>query len=435
MTLDAAQKNSEVPAVRWDRRLNRAIAASDDGSRLDVGVLSVDANEVPLDKEKSRLPMASWMKRLVKRPLIRLRALASGSVLAHLDAAKVTLTGIREQNIRTQQTLGYLHTKLDAAIEDISSRADIAEQSANQRNELLVKLQDHIRLLEQQIGFLHVKADEGAVKTRPLVALEGAFAVPLADGYILLPEHEEELVLMYTGAGAAGLEPGTRRVLQTISTPGGHVIDVGASVGLHTIALARAIGPQGRIDAFEAEPRLIPYIKRTLASNGLLQVNLHNRAVGSEDGETIFNVAKTIGHSSLFQLSDESEVQEQIQVPILRLDSAIPAGTKIDLIKMDVEGAEIDVLKGSARILAESPNCMIVAECGPSHLRRIGIDINEWFKAFEAFGFDFYTIREPDGLLDRLTIDQVAMQFSLNILFFRSSSNEDRRFRKLLCPL
>ena len=103
----------------------------------------------------------------------------------------------------------------------------------------------------RDVGHLHSKADENTLKSRPLIHLGDVYGVPLADGYIFVPEGDEDLLLMFAGATSHGLEPGVRRVVQAALDPGGYAVDAGANIGMHTLAMARAVGALGQVDAFE----------------------------------------------------------------------------------------------------------------------------------------------------------------------------------------
>ncbi len=246
--------------------------------------------------------------------------------------------------------------------------------------------------------------------------------MPLRDGYLFVPEEDEGILLMYAAASPDGLEPGTRRIIQMISPLGGTAIDVGASVGLHTLALGRAIGAAGRIYAFEAEPRLERPLRRTLAANGFHQVDLQILAVGAEHGEATFHVARTIGHSSLYALGGPDAVREEVRVQLRPLDELIPPQTMVDVIKIDVEGAELDVIKGAHATITRSRDCAIIAELGPSHLERVGLSLDDWIGAFTQFGLEGYAIAEPFGTVTPIDPDWLARQHSVNILFVKPGS-------------
>lgn len=349
------------------------------------------------------------LRRAFKRPMARARDYINAPNVDRIEALERVIVDQSNRLISLQQSL---------QLELVRSQQEIVQL---QKEIAQLRVSDVIAL-KTDLGYLHAKFDENLRKSRPVIQRDNAFAVPLADGYIFIPDEEELLLLMYTGAGSDGLEPGVRRILQTIAEPGDHVIDVGASVGLHTLAMARAIGPNGRVDAFEAEPRLAPFLRRTLSVNGLSQVQLHSVAVGAEDGQTSFHVAQTIGHSSLYDLEAENLVREKIDVTVNRLDSIVDPAAGVNLIKIDVEGAELDVIRGAERLLDNARECSVVAECGPSHLKRIGVSTQDWFAEFAAHGFESYAITEPDGHLHRMTPDWVNNQESVNVLFLRSGS-------------
>ena len=91
----------------------------------------------------------------------------------------------------------------------------------------------------------------------------------LAGGYAMMPRSEPTFTLMLANAPSGGLEAGTRRVLQALIDPGMTVADVGANVGLLTLACARAVGPAGQVHAHEPEPGPRRQLEKTCALNGL----------------------------------------------------------------------------------------------------------------------------------------------------------------------
>jgi FkbM family methyltransferase len=347
----------------------------------------------------------------IKGPLLHLRNFLTSPVLGRVDGVHAVLS--------THQRL--LGQALDRT-QTMEGQLRAAEQRLESLQETVGTTAARLDKVYQSVGFLHQKADDAVVKSRPVVHLQDAYAVPLRDGYLFIPEQDEGLLLMYTGAGPDGLEPGTRRILQMITPPKGCAIDVGASVGLHTLALARSVGAGGRLFAFEAEPRLERHLRRTLSANGLHQVSLHMLAAGDKNSKATFHVAKTIGHSSLYALESDDQEREAVEVEIRRLDDVIAKDVLVDVIKIDVEGAELDVLKGAEQILQRSPECAIVAELGPSHLKRIGTPLEDWLGAFTQQGFQAFSIEEPFGNVTPADVEWLARQHSVNMLFVKAGS-------------
>lgn len=365
----------------------------------------------------------------VKGPLLHLRNFLTSPVLTRVDGVYGALltqqrmiAQIAERLEATERNLLQKGDATAAHVQQVAEGVGHLHQKEDTAATRLEKAYQFVGLLHQSVGFLHQKADDAVVKSRPVVHLQDAYAVPLRDGYLFIPQDDEGLLLMYTGAGPDGLEPGTRRILQMITPPKGCAIDVGASVGLHTLALARSIGAGGRLFAFEAEPRLERHLRRTLSANGLHQVSLHILAAGDKNSKATFHVAKTIGHSSLYALESDDQEGEAVEVEIRRLDDVIAKDVLVDVIKIDVEGAELDVLKGAEQILQRSPECAIVAELGPSHLKRIGTPLEDWLSAFTQQGFQAFSIEEPFGNVTPADVEWLARQHSVNMLFVRAGS-------------
>jgi FkbM family methyltransferase len=402
----ADDETPQLLGLRWDRKLRNAMV--DNRTHVHVPTRGPDVSRLDSYRRRIKQYLEAKAVHYLKTPLGRLREFLNVPIYARMDAIGSDQQALAKSAKSTAQSVAVLEV-------------NIQNLEVNIQN-----LEVNIQNIARDLGYLHQKLDEAAVKSRPLVRRDGAYAVPLADGYLFIPEEEEALLLMYSGAGSAGLEPGTRRILQAVVGPGGRAVDVGASVGLHTLALARAVGQTGRVDAFEAAPGLQPYLQRTLAVNGLGQVHLHNMAVGAKDGTASFQVARTIGHSSLYELGDD-EVRDQVTVQLRQLDSVSGVMAPIDLIKIDVEGAELDVIRGAKKILSGSPECVVVAEFGPSHLRRAGVSVEDWFSEFTGHGFGYYGIAEPSGNLHRVDLRWVASQHSVNILFVRPGARIEKK--------
>lgn len=310
----------------------------------------------------------------------------------------------------------FLNSPVRASLAQMEQRLDRSE----------MQQQALINRADQLIQMFGTRMDEFEVKMRPLVSLDDAYAVRLGDGYILVPKDEPAFVLMLADATTGGLEPGTRACLKRLLRPGDTAVDIGANIGLLTMACARAVGAGGRVYSFEPEKRMADLLERTLAMNGLAQVRLLRKAVSAEPGTLNFNVSRIPGHSSLFALPEQEEGHVQ-EVDVVRLDDVVPARDRVNLVKIDVEGAEMDVVKGMRRVLEDNPDIAVVAEFGISHLRRVGLTSKEWFGAFEAHGLRGFTIEEPTGGCKPADIQKLEAIESANIAFVRPGRSAEQR--------
>jgi FkbM family methyltransferase len=194
-------------------------------------------------------------------------------------------------------------------------------------------------------------------------------------------------------------------------------IDVGAHVGLLTLTGARAVGPRGRVLALEPTPAAFDLLTRAVAVNGLGELVVAKRlACGARRDRRAFYIGRVLGHSSLCALAPES-METEIEVDVEPLDELVRPGDRVDVVKLDVEGAELDVLAGMTRIIRENANLAIVAEFGHSHLLRTGISPEAWFGAFRAHGLEAYAIDELSGHCRPSGPWDLANVESINVLF------------------
>ncbi len=131
--------------------------------------------------------------------------------------------------------------------------------------------------------------------------------------------------------------------------PGDTVLDIGANIGMVTILLARLTGEEGRVHAFEPNPRLIRLLRQVIDRNHLTNVKLHPIALGPESATLELRIPKlNSGAASLVRNRGMSDC-EVVRVAVEQL-SAVAAREDIQsvrLIKIDVEGYEAEVLRGA----------------------------------------------------------------------------------------
>jgi hypothetical protein len=108
-------------------------------------------------------------------------------------------------------------------------------------------------------------------------------------------------------------------------------------------------------------------------------------------------------------------------VQALRLDDVLPAGTRVDLLKIDVEGAELEVLEGAQRTITENPHAAIIVEFGISHVQRTGHSTTEWLARFASLGLDFKAIHPDSGALMDWSPADLEKVLSINLFFARPS--------------
>jgi FkbM family methyltransferase len=132
--------------------------------------------------------------------------------------------------------------------------------------------------------------------------------------------------------------------------PGAIVYDVGANVGFFTLLASKLAGESGRVHAFEPLPRNLEFLERHIRLNELANVHVGALAIAATSGEAHFRVAP---HASMGGLAEGGD----LRVITASLDDLIASGraARPDFIKMDIEGAESDALRGASALLSTGP--------------------------------------------------------------------------------
>ncbi|MBP9732119.1 MAG: FkbM family methyltransferase [Candidatus Magasanikbacteria bacterium] len=165
------------------------------------------------------------------------------------------------------------------------------------------------------------------------------------------------------------------------------VVDIGANIGYFTLIAAEQVGSQGKVLAFEPENENFALLEKNITYNNLSNVKLFHTALGDSEGTIeLFKSEVNKGDHRIYNVENES--RERVTVQITKLDTVCKVLDvhTIDIIKIDVQGAEGIVLAGMKNILQESPTLIMFIEFFPLGLRTMGVDplsfLNELSKTF-----------------------------------------------------
>jgi FkbM family methyltransferase len=151
-------------------------------------------------------------------------------------------------------------------------------------------------------------------------------------------------------------------VLARTVRPGSHCLDVGANHGYYTLVMADAAGPEGRVVPVEPTPRLVELLRQTLDVNGFPDVEVVAKAASDSDGEPLQLVIPPRRSMNARLVADVGEAEEAVGVESITIDSITRDWPRVDLIKIDVEGAEERVWRGMQRTLADNPELVVALE-------------------------------------------------------------------------
>jgi FkbM family methyltransferase len=166
--------------------------------------------------------------------------------------------------------------------------------------------------------------------------------------------------------------------------PGDIVCDIGANKGSFIYWLSRWVR-DGRVVAFEPQPQFARDLANICRVIKLRNVKVEAKAVYSHSGvEDLFVPAGHSPGASLTQKAVEAESFTILSVPVVALDDYFDASDKVALLKIDVEGAELGVLKGAERILRQHAP-LLVFECENRHLAPG--HVGDVFSYLESLGY------------------------------------------------
>ena len=217
------------------------------------------------------------------------------------------------------------------------------------------------------------------------------------DRFYLYDDEISRSIFIYSG-----FENINRDYWESLIKPGMNVFDIGANWGIYSVSARRLIGGGGRLYSFE--PNKEEYIK--LADNlkynftNLENVELVNSAVGDVDGTTSFYIPPS--HKGAYGSIGQPKIAEdcdKVEVPVLRIDSFIKKAKveKLDVVKIDVEGAEIKVLKGMEETIKEYKPTILM-EVSDKRTEVFGYKAHELCDFLISKGYTLYLpVSRPDG--------------------------------------
>jgi FkbM family methyltransferase len=183
-----------------------------------------------------------------------------------------------------------------------------------------------------------------------------------------------------------------QRFYEQILRLGDCAIDIGAHSGRHTLAMCKAVGSAGRVVAYEPNPGPRDWLRMILERDGIEGVTVHDCALSNAQGRAKFTVAvdrpEESGLRKRAHYNGPTGFAE-IEVDVETLDSFKLPGVRF--IKIDVEGAELDVVKGAARTIAQS-RPVVAFEFGPPGYAAYGVNPEEMYGFFEGLGYVLFSI-------------------------------------------
>ncbi len=176
-----------------------------------------------------------------------------------------------------------------------------------------------------------------------------------------------------------------QQLLSKILEPGDRFIDVGANIGMISLHAAHLVTEIGKVDCFEPNPECVQAIKANLARNGVKHVKVF--PVGLSDSNGVLQLNLTSLHTGTATMAPVEGVTKSFEVQVLIGDDVVLSDSRrVKLIKIDVEGFELHVLRGLKRSL-EIYQPMLITEFVESHFQRAGTSSAEITEFLTGIGY------------------------------------------------
>lgn len=197
-------------------------------------------------------------------------------------------------------------------------------------------------------------------------------------------------------------EEETTALFKKIVRPGDVVLDLGANIGYFTILAAKLVGPSGKVFSFEPEPTNFRYLTKNIELNRHTNAFAFQKAISDRPGKTqLFVCSYDSGHHTINQYEGieayrrgrKSEMRS-IDIDTVTVDDFLKDKTDhVDIIKMDVEGAEALALAGMRETLGRNRSIKVFLEFFPLLMKQMGSSPEAYVKSLLGdFGFSVYAI-------------------------------------------
>jgi FkbM family methyltransferase len=223
---------------------------------------------------------------------------------------------------------------------------------------------------------------------------------------VLVPAHLDDYMIYWCFVHGYERDPAVR-LSRALIHKGDTLVDVGANIGLWAMGAARCAGQEGRLHAFEPVPENFTRLIANLTLNGfdLNQVRCSQLSLSDHSGRTIFYAA-TNGNSGMGALAERDGVNRPIETTLIALDNYCQehSVSRVDFMKVDVEGAELMVLRGARSLLVSAEGPAIMFEASESQAASFGSSSSAVKALLAENGYDIF--RYDGRRLEHVEVNQ-----------------------------
>lgn len=195
------------------------------------------------------------------------------------------------------------------------------------------------------------------------------------------------------------------------------VLDIGANIGFYATLLSELVGEKGEVHCFEPDVKNFRHLQNS--TKGYKNIHINNKAVGSKTEKIKIYTSKNLNVDH--RTYKPEEYDKEFDIEAISVDEYIKG--KVDFVKMDIQGFEMQAVQGMQKTLSENKEIKVISEFWPYGLRKAGSSVLAYYEFLTAHDFTVYLLKKNS--LERLTVDTVKSlselgeEYYFNVLALR----------------
>lgn len=201
-----------------------------------------------------------------------------------------------------------------------------------------------------------------------------------------------------------------RSVLKDIIHKGMTVADVGAHIGYLSLEMSRLVGVKGKVYAFEPDKENYDLLKKNIEINNVRNIVAEGKAVSNKTGYVNFLSSGDSQRRRMVSTNNLYRSNDIVIVPSITLNDYFK-NIRLDVVKIDVEGAELRVLEESTEVLKRNVNIKLIIEFCISQFSDYGYKATDLLIFLRRFNFNLYDIDEINRKLIKITDNEIVNKY------------------------
>lgn len=241
--------------------------------------------------------------------------------------------------------------------------------------------------------------------------------IPLvSNGYTFKPAIEKMLVdpldcLQLTKNGYYELL--ITEIEKTLIKKGDIVLNIGACIGYHSLIMSKLVGDNGKVYAFEPEPRNMDLLIRNIKLNNCTNIIPIQKCVSDKNQFISLYLAKdNVGDHRIYDTHDNREAIEVESVIVHDYFNYVGHSRKIDFIKMDIQGSEGLAIQGISKIIRDNKKLTMITEFQPKGLLLSGVQPESFIQTLLDSKFSLYSINEIENKVEPLNVSELLVNYT-----------------------